>query len=173
MGVRLLGHRPPPKPDGRRQRRNARPQFALVSGTSGLEIPPAPDDLLPSTQESWVAYWTDEVARAARPSHMPVITRLFQRYDERERAYRTVKKDGRVTMGSQGQIVAHPLLKYIDACDAEIRQLEDRLGLSPRGMAQLGANFAAAQKSLDDLNDQLNHTDADGHSDDPRLSIAR
>lgn len=120
-----------------------------------------------------MAYWTDEVAQAARPSHMPVITRLFQRYDERERAYRTVKKQGRVTTGSQGQVVAHPLLKYMDACDAEIRQLEDRLGLSPRGMAQLGANFAAAKKSLDDLNDQLNHTDADGHGDDPRLAIAR
>lgn len=105
---------------------------------------------------------------------MPVITRLFTRYDERERAYRAVRKQGRVTTGSQGQVVAHPLLKYIDACDAEIRQLEDRLGLSPRGMAQLGANFAAAQKTLDDLNKSLDDTDVDGngHDDDPRLAIA-
>lgn len=167
-----MGFRPPPKPEARRQRRNARSRFALVPGEA-REIPSPPDDLLPSTVESWNAYWADDVARAARPSHLPVITRLFLRYDERERAYRVVKENGRVTTGSQGQVVAHPLLKYIDSCDAEIRQLEDRLGLSPRGMAQLGANFAAAKKSLDDLNDQLNQTDdADGHSDDPRLSIA-
>lgn len=168
-----MGFRPPQKPEGRRQRRNARSGFTLVPG-SVREIPPAPDGMLRTTQAAWVAYWTDDVAQAARPSHMPVITRLFLRYDERDRAYRTVRKQGRVTTGSQGQVVAHPLLKYIDACDAEIRQLEDRLGLSPRGMAQLGANFAAAKKSLDDLNDQLNRTDdADGHGDDPRLAIAQ
>lgn len=136
-----------------------------------------PAGLLKVTSARWDVYWNSELARATREAHIPIVERLFFRYDERERAYRTVRKQGRVTKGSQGQIVVHPLLKYIDACDAEIRQLEDRLGLSPRGMAQLGSNFAAVKKSLDDVNSSLEKdddaTDDDSDGEDPRLQIAR
>lgn len=113
------------------------------------------------------------MAQATREAHIPIVERLFQRYDERERAYRTVRKQGRVATGSQGQVVAHPLLKYIDSCDAEIRQLEDRLGLSPRGMAQLGNHFAQAQRSLDDLNSTLETDIPDDDDSDPRIQAAR
>lgn len=122
-------------------------------------------------RDRWLAYWQSELAQAARAVHVPIVERLFLRYDERERAYRTMRKQGRVTKGSQGQLVAHPLLKYIDACDAEIRQLEDRLGLSPRSMAALGSGFAKAQKSLDDLNSDMENDTQDDSDTDPRLAV--
>jgi P27 family predicted phage terminase small subunit len=128
--------------------------------------PQPPSGLLKVTKQRWQTYWGSELARATREAHLPMVERLFQRYDERERAYRTVRKDGRVTIGSTGQMVAHPLLRYIDNCDSEIRQLEDRLGLSPRGMAQLGSSFATAARSLDDLNHALETDDDDS---DPRV----
>lgn len=163
---------PQPKPDAERQRRNKRPQLALAAPRSAM--PAAPRGLLKITLERWGAYWSSELAQAVRDAHVPVVDRLFQRYDERERAYRTVRREGRVTKGSQGQVVAHPLLKYIDACDSEIRQLEDRLGLSPKAMAQLALAGSAAQKSLDDVNKSLEQDEDDGHRDeiDPRLSVA-
>lgn len=122
-------------------------------------------------RDRWAAYWRSELAQAAREVHVPIVERLFLRYDERERAYRTMRKQGRVTKGSTGQLVAHPLLKYIDACDAEIRQLEDRLGLSPRSMAALGSGFAKAQKSLDDLNSDMENDTQDDSDTDPRLAV--
>jgi P27 family predicted phage terminase small subunit len=160
---------PQPKPADRRQRRNKPP--GVVLRTTALR-PPAPDGLLKATRDRWHTYWVSELSHAVREPQVPIVERLFARYDERERAYRAVRKQGRVTKRSQGQLVAHPLLKYIDACDAEIRQLEDRLGLSPRSMAQLGGSFAKAQKSLDDLNNSLENDDEDDVNDvDPRLEV--
>lgn len=126
---------PLPKPAHLRQRRNKLP--ALVLGGEH-PIPDAPDGLLKIWADRWYHYWQSDLGKAARMPHLPMVERLFFRYDERERAYRTMRKSGRLTYGSQGQLVPHPLLKYIDACDAEIRQLEDRLGLSPKSMAALG-----------------------------------
>lgn len=173
-----MGNRPIPKPAERRQRRNKPGAALVVSSSTRSRVPAPPAGLLKSTVARWLTYWNSELARAARESHIPTVERLFQRYDERERAYRTIKLPvekggGRVTIGSTGQLVAHPLLKYIDSCDAEIRQLEDRLGLSPRAMAALGASFASAQKSLDDLNSSMEDDEADDSDSDPRLSIAK
>jgi P27 family predicted phage terminase small subunit len=159
---------PLPKPDDRRQRRNRQSPLVLRSGS---RAPEPPQGLLKIWTDRWRLYWKSELAQATRDAHLPLIERLFFRYDERERAYRTVRRHGRLSRGSQGQLVAHPLLKYIDACDAEIRQLEDRLGLSPKSMAQLGSSFAHAQKSLDDLNDGMEQDNADDSDADPRLEV--
>lgn len=162
---------PIPKPDDRRQRRNK--LSPLVLGDS-RRAPDPPQGLLRIWSDRWVLYWQSELAQAARDAHLPMIERLFFRYDERERAYRAVRREGRVTRGSQGQMVAHPLLRYIDACDMEIRQLEDRLGLSPRSMAALGIAFAGAQKSLDDLNRSMEEDEPgedDTSNNDPRIAV--
>lgn len=124
-----------------------------------------PKRLLAATRERWVTYWESDVARVAQPVHLPIIERLFIRYDERERAYRLVRREGRLCLGSQGQPVQHPMLKYIDDCDKEIRQIEDRLGLSPRAMLQMGTTFADLTKAFDDRNRSLEADD----DEDPRL----
>lgn len=162
-----MGNRPIPKSDDRRIRRNARSVMALRE----VSTPEVPKGFLKATQEQWRIFWESELAGATRDAHHPMITRLFKLYDERERAYRTVRRDGRVTTGSQGQIVPHPMLKYIAQCDAEARQLEDRVGLSPRGMAALGSAFAGAQKSLDDLNRSMEVDESDDDDTDPRIEV--
>lgn len=158
MGVRG----PQPKPAAKRQRRNRQPALAVVPER---EIPKAPKRMLGVTRDRWVTYWESDVAKVSQPAHLPIIERLFIRYDERERAYRLVRKEGRLTIGSQGQPVQHPMLKYIDDCDKEIRQLEDRLGLSPRAMLQMGTTFQDMLKSFEDRNRSLEADD----DEDPRL----
>lgn len=169
-----MGFRGPvPKPGDRRQRRN-RGAVVVLGDTLPGDVPAAPTGLLKSTVSKWETFWLSEIARATRAPHLPIVARLFTLYDERERAFRVVKRDGRLVAGSQGQPVLNPLLKYIATCDTEIRQLEDRLGLSPKGMAALGSAFAGVQKSLDDLNRSMDEaeTNDDDAGTDPRLGVA-
>lgn len=65
------------------------------------------------------------------------LERLFDLYDERERAYQDFRKQ-RFVKGSQGQDVLNPLGRLITSLDNEIRQLEDRYGFSPRSRMNLG-----------------------------------
>lgn len=68
---------------------------------------------------------------------MGAVQRLFDLYDERERAYRGFAKQ-RFVLGSKGQQVLNPLGRLVAAFDGEIRQLEDRLGFSPASRLRLG-----------------------------------
>ena len=153
---------PQPKAIGR-QRRNRAVELVV---SSRLDPPAVPRGLLKVTRERWERYWESDIAKVAQQADFPAIERLFQLYDERDRAYRQVRRDGRVSKGSTGQPVEHPLLKYMDTCHKEIRALEDRLGIMARGRLQLGASFMDAMRSLDDLNRSLEADD----DKDPRLS---
>lgn len=159
---------PPPKPDDRRQRRNKRPALTVVHGIKPRRVPapPVPDGLLVATRKLWTRYWAAPISRIVEASDEPAIVRLFRLYDERDRAYRGIRKRGRLVVGSQGQEVLNPLAKYIAQCDAEIRSLEDRFGLSAKARLQLGITFGEAQKTLEDLNRDL---DVDDDDRDPRL----
>jgi hypothetical protein len=48
-----------------------------------------------------------------------------------------VEHDGRVALGSQGQMVLSPYARDLRTIDAEIRQMEDRFGLNVRARAGL------------------------------------
>ena len=160
---------PLPKSTARRQRRNReRPRLGLEVHTGEVpairpEIPVTPKSLLKVTKERWATYWNSDVAIVATEADYPTVERLHRRYDERERAFREVRKAGRLAIGSQGQQVLHPLLKYIDQCEQEIRALEDRLGLSPHARLRMGATMAGAKRTLDDANQNL-----EVDHDDPR-----
>jgi hypothetical protein len=56
------------------------------------------------------------------------------------------------------------------AADAEIRQLEDRLGLNPRSGLQLGIQFSEAARSLEELNARIAYAASieQGEEEDPR-----
>jgi len=132
---------------------------------SQVEIPPAPKGLLKLTSVQWERYWRSAVGQAADiDTDLPAITRLFTLYDERERAYRAFRKQ-RFVSGSQGQMVLNPMGRHMNVLDAEIRQMEDRLGLTPRSRLQLGITLNEAHRSLEELNRSL---DFDEEEEDPR-----
>lgn len=170
---------PPPKPGERRQRRN-RPPLQLVApmrrALTPADVPPPPAHWLRRIRDDWAAFWVSPLALAVEPvTDLPAVERLFSLRDERERAYRTFRKH-RLVKGSQKQWVLNPIARMVPVWDAEIRQLEDRFGLSARSRLQLGITARTFADSLEGMNKELDEDPDDRSSveEDPRLrSIGR
>lgn len=169
----MAGRGPARKDPDQRQRRNeAKPLGLVVPGVAleGVEdaSPEPPDYLLAATQERWRTYWTSPVAKLVDAvSDLPALERLFWLYDDLERSRRAVQEIGHVIEGSKGQTVMNPLLRHMQTQAAEIRQMEDRFGLSPRARLSLNLTLGQAAQSLADLNAPFL---ADGgDDDDPRM----
>ena len=150
-----------PKPKELRQNTERR-DIGLISIAGGRpELPAKPAGLLRETALQWAAFWASPLAITTVPTtDAPAIVRLFRLRDERERMARVIRR-ARVVLGSQGQPRANPLYAQIASFDAEIRQLEDRFGLTPMARLKLGITLGDAARSLADLNAEL-----DGDLDD-------
>lgn len=164
---------PLPKPAERRQRRNKPKALGVIpGGAAGGLAPAVPDGLLDATREEWDRFWGSELAQLVeRDTDLPALERLFGLYDEHRRALREARKE-RLVVGSMGQMVLNPLLKYAEALAKEIRAMEDRFGLTPKARLALGIAFGDAARSLSDLNRMLEDDgdgDEDGTAEDPRL----
>lgn len=160
-----------PKDPEKRQRRNAAKDLAVVTeAADSSEVPTSPAGLLKATRDRWVDYWSSPVAKLADPvSDLPALERLFRLYDDLERTNRTVREQGHMVLGSKGQMVLHPLLRHTQVTQTEIRQLEDRFGLSPRARLSLNVTLGEAAKSLADLNSEF--TGGGDDDDDPRFDV--
>jgi P27 family predicted phage terminase small subunit len=143
--------------------------------------PPLPAKLsgvtpLAATKEAWQRLWESPVARVLdRTSDLGAVIRWAELLDERERAMRAFRKS-RLVSGSMGQPTLNPLWQVIASIDKELRQLEDRIGLTPKARLQLGITLAEAGRSIEDLNRMLDEeTDADVDEGtpeaDPRLRV--
>lgn len=165
---------PSPKQPGKRQRANKPSQMRVIpGGLVGRIVPEPPKGMLKVISQRWVDFWGSDLAQLVEPAtDMMALHRLFTLYDDRERAYRSVKKKPFVK-GSKGQPVANPMAGRTESLDKEIRMLEDRFGLTPKARLALGIAFGQMTKSLDDLNSSLDEDeDADG-DEDPRVEIAQ
>lgn len=140
---------PQPKHPARRQRANAPVGLTVLAG--GLDdAPPAHGRWFKATRVSWESFWSSDVARAVVPSDVEALYRLWHLRDQWERARRIVVRQPLVD-GSQGQPVENPLAKRMDRIAGEIRQLEDRFGLTPSARARLNLTFGDAARSIDQL----------------------
>jgi P27 family predicted phage terminase small subunit len=173
----MAGTGPPPKPVDKRQRRNQRTStertgVGLVALPGGqLDPPPAPSGLLKATREDWAAFWASPLGALVVLADVPALRRLFTLYDERARAYRGLRQVGRLVETEKGATL-NPLAGFLKACDAEIRLLEDRFGLSPIARLRLGVALGEAAKSLDELNRSLDaDDDTNDPGDDPRRRV--
>ena len=142
------------KPVEQRENR-IKPKLIDIESYKKREIPQLAGRTLKSTKIWWEEFWTSDLSSAIDiKSDLPVIQRLASLMDERERIYKQAKKERLVT-GSQGQVVLNPLYHALLKIDAEIRNLEDRIGLNPKARVQLGISIGQAKKTLDDLNSEL------------------
>lgn len=120
-----------------------------------VAVPDPPGDLLPDTVREWSEFWRSPIAQAVdRTTDVPALRRLFWLKDERERLAAMFRAE-RLTLGSTGQLTLNPLGRHLAVVDAEIRQLEDRFGLSPTARLRLGVQLGEAKRTLDDLNREL------------------
>lgn len=143
----------------------------LTGGVSTLtDNPDPPRGLLAASRRSWETYWRSPLSSIVQEVHLPQLSRLWQLRDERERAYRVLRRE-RIVKGSMGQPRRSPLYDVIGALDSAIYQLEREYGLGPKAWVGLGLTLGEAARSLADLNDDLER-DAEAEEDerpDPRL----
>ena len=142
------------KPLDQREHR-IRPTVVDIGAYKKREIPKLKGRYLKITKNWWEDFWNSDLASAVdTKSDQSAVYRLATLIDERERVYKQAKKE-RLVVGSQGQVVLNPLYSAMLKLDAEIRQLEDRIGMNPKARVSLGISIGQAKKSLSDLNAEL------------------
>jgi phage terminase small subunit len=129
-----------------------------------VAVPTPPTGLLATTKQQWAEFWASDIAVLLQYSDLAAVHRLFELRDEYERCYREVRKtkttripakynregdvveeadeirhSGRIGLGSTGHFTVSPEAKLMQGLAAEIRQIEDRLGLNTRSRAGLAA----------------------------------
>ena len=142
------------KPVDQREHR-IRPKLVDISAYKKRDIPQLKGRYLKNTKLWWEDFWNSDLATAIdTKSDQQAVYRLATLIDERERIFKQAKKD-RLVVGSQGQAVLNPLYSAMLKIDAEIRQLEDRLGMNPKSRISLGIQLGQMKKTLADLNADL------------------
>jgi len=142
------------KPVDQREHR-IRPKLVDIDAYKKRNIPKLSGRYLKITKNWWEDFWNSDLATAIdEKSDQSAIYRLATLIDERERIYKQAKKD-RLVVGSQGQVVLNPLYTAMLKLDAEIRQLEDRIGMNPKSRVSLGIQIGGLKKTLADLNADL------------------
>ena len=142
------------KPVDQREHR-IRPKLVDISAYKKRDIPQLRGRYLKNTKLWWEDFWNSDLATAIdTKSDQQAVYRLATLIDERERIFKQAKRD-RLVVGSQGQAVLNPLYSAMLKIDAEIRQLEDRLGMNPKSRISLGIQLGQMKKTLADLNADL------------------
>lgn len=123
----------------------------LPTGQQLQKPPRAPTGLSKQVQSWWRTFWESDVAGVVHPENMPALRRLFNMYDERERAQAIVKK-ALVVKGSVGQVRVNPLASHVGDLDGRILKLENELGLTPLARARLGIAVGEAAMTAEEIN---------------------
>jgi len=107
-----------------------------------VKRPPAPRGLGPEASKAWRDIWSAPVAGAWSPAELPVLLRWVRGFDDWTVLRAKVLADPLVA-GSHGQPVLNPLASRVQALEANLHALEDRLGMSP--LARFRLNIAAVR----------------------------
>jgi hypothetical protein len=98
------------------------------------DAPPPPAGMLAAQVRSWHAFWESDDAARVGTAGLADLTRLWETLDDRARSRAQFNKQ-KLTAGSMGQTVLHPLAAHIAKQDHEVRQLRRRLGLGAAKVA--------------------------------------
>lgn len=136
---------------------------------TGVKLePPAPTKgWLVATKSAWGRFWDSDLAGAVNHADLPTLSYLFELCDERQRLMNAYKRH-RMVKGSKGQVRVNPCLTQALQLDKEIAVLEMRFGITPLGRSRLGLQFGREQKTIDELNLEMNHPQEET-DDDPRI----
>lgn len=132
---------PSRKPADERQRRNT---YATV-GVPAIPVgdpPSPPDKLRPSIAVTWLDFWRTPMAGLVAPSDLPALRRLWSLREESARAYELM-----LVAGDEGMVADPAWGRLAIRIDAEIRQLEDRFGLTPAARLRFVSELDDAQRA--------------------------
>ena len=145
--------------------------LSVIQGGKAFETPKANSRWLAKTKRYWNEYWDSDLASTAQKVDFPAFYRLFQFYDEVERANRTIQNmgnSGLLGVGSTGQPTINPLITLTLKLEEKILKLEQELGLTPLARQRLGIAFGEAQMGFKQLQ-QLLQDDEEHELVDPRV----
>lgn len=112
-------------------------------------VPPAPAGLTTWGLGLWTRLWEVGAGVYSPRAHLDTVTRYVQLQERRAYFLRVIEDEGWTTVGSQGQVVLHPLARQLDSIETKLVPLEDRLGLSPEASIRLGIATVEAKSKLD------------------------
>jgi len=144
----------------------------VLHGGAEFTKPKAKAQWLTNTRRYWTNYWNSELASTAQQVDLPAFYRLFQYYDQVERANRIILKNGNkglLSVGSQGQPKINPLIDLTTKLETSILKLEQELGLTPLSRQRLGIAFGENAMGIKQLQDFLKDDEIEGL--DPRLLL--
>lgn len=124
---------------------------ALIESAGVLVAPALPEHLgkLPDDLRArWAAVWTSPVAQVLDPvSDLEPMSRLFSLYRRGRQLDEAFERQlGWLESGDIDMPFDPQFARVLLAIAAEIRQLEQTLGVTPRGRLVIGAAVAAATK---------------------------
>ena len=126
-------------------------QLVELGSLSELQAPPPPEGIRAELVTWWNAYFQSDIARAVyRSSDLPALERLVSLYELRAVAFELGVAEP-IVRGGNNQKTENPMLKALTRYDADITQLEDRFGLTPRARVNLGIQVGTATKALEDM----------------------
>ncbi|MFE9767067.1 phage terminase small subunit P27 family [Streptomyces sp. NPDC005808] len=108
--------------------------------------PRAPGHLGSTGKEIWRAVWQAGSGAYSPDTDRNLILRYAELYDRRSQLLDAVDADGLMTIGSTGQPVVHPAMRYVESTEKELRAIETVIGFSPESRMRLGIVAAEARK---------------------------
>lgn len=127
---------PTRKPAAERQRRNLYPSIGAPH-VPDREPPAPPSGLRPSLVDEWLEFWRSPMAGLVAASDLGALRRLWQL---RERS-------AWATSSAEYSDEPVPLMRLATTIDAEIRQLEDHFGLTPKSRLRFVSELDDAQRA--------------------------
>lgn len=128
------------------------PPSLLPAVPGGYVVPAPPASVPPAQHERWRAVWSSPVASVLDPdSDLAPMARLFGLYELDEQYGAAVRRQNeafaQLSAEDFDDLFDTRLLKARLSVAAEIRQMEQTLGITPRGRLVIGAAVAASAKA--------------------------
>ena len=128
-----------------------RPDPTTVERQASYEPPPPPATLRPEAHAYWAAVWEAGQNAYDGRTDAGIIERYCETRARRDELLALLERDGYVTLGSQGQTVAHPAARLLDIADGRLQALEDRLGLNPEARIRLNISLVEGNSKLEEF----------------------
>lgn len=112
-------------------------------------VPEPPDHLREVGRSYWSFVWRAGGHAYNASTDTPTVERYCSLQDRRASLLATLDAEGFTTVGSQGQVVAHPAARLLSDVETKLMALEDRLGLSPEARLRLGLAASNVRSALD------------------------
>ncbi len=149
----MPAHLKAPGQRGGHAKRGALQALTAVPDTAIVPEMPAGVWLKP-TKEMWRAYWLSGIATMANLElDSALLGRWVWCFDELIRAQKAFRKE-RIVMGSTGQPRLSPAWSQVKDLMAELKALEQQLGIGPLNRMRLGVAIGDAADSMASLWDE-------------------